>query len=93
MSNDPSEVMIHKRNRNRDENTLASSSQSSDLSAYEAPKKKKYKIISNDFVSQTSTALSTTVDSPPQPVDVLDIDSKLPKDRKDLLHFVSAKYI
>lgn len=97
MPNDNSQVAIHKRNRNNDENASSLSSQSSDLSTFEAQKKKKLKLVANDYYqspplqSQTSTASSSSMDNLPKPVDVMDVDSELPKDRKDLLHFVSAK--
>lgn len=67
------------------------------MSTFEAPKKKRLKLVANDYSelppsqSQTSTSSSSFMQSLAKPVDVMDIDSELPKDRKDLLHFVSFR--
>lgn len=90
MSNaDTSQVTIHKRNRYSDGNSTMSS-QTSETSSQEAPKKKKYRIVPNSFTSPPSTALSSETKKSP-PADVIDVDSELPKDRTELLRFVRLK--
>lgn len=94
-----SEVTIHKRNRNGDDfiSTPSSSndSQSTTLSDYDGPKKKKYKIVPNSYVSPPSkiepiSGLASMKRSPENSINTANVSERvLPKDRKELLLFVS----
>lgn len=93
-----SEVTIHKRNRTSDEGISQSTfdSQSTTLSEFEVPKKKKYKLVANSFVSppskiQSFSVSTTTNQSPENAVNAGNVVEKtLPTDRKELLLFVST---
>lgn len=91
-----SEVTIHKRNRTADDtfSQTSNDSQSTTLSDFDAPKKKKYKIVPNTFVSppskSESASAATTSRSPENSPNASNVAGKiLPKDRKELLMFVS----
>lgn len=95
-----SEVTIHKRNRTSDEGLshTSSDSQSTTLSDYEVPKKKKYKIIPNSFVSppskiesfSSSKVMNQSSENSVNAGNV--VEKTLPTDRKELLLFVSTFY-
>lgn len=94
-----SEVPIHKRNRTNEEvlTQTSSDSQSTTLSDYEAPKKKKYKIVANSYVSPPSKiqsfSASTTItqSSSENSINARNaVEKTLPTDRKELLLFVST---
>lgn len=93
-----SEVTIHKRNRSFDEKHSQNSCDSlASLSTFDAPKKKKYKIVPNSYVSPPSkntesspnSSSSPENKSPENSVNALNTTSELPKDRRELLKFVS----
>lgn len=90
-----SEVTIHKRNRLTEEKISQNSSEHlSDL--FDAPKKKKYKIVPNNYVSppsKNSQSAPSTENKPPEnSINVLNTTSELPKDRRELLKFVRSEH-
>lgn len=88
------EVTIHKRNRPIDDSLSQASgdSQSTTMSAdCDAPKKKKYKMVPNSFVSPPlkREPAATASQSPENSPNAVNVERKaLPKDRKELLMFV-----
>lgn len=104
MSGDSSSlVKIHKRQKSEENSQENSIPQ--EISPTDAPKKKKYKIVPNSFPSPTfayqssssvasvSASTSAAADSQMSSKNyVMDTETELPKDRKDLLRFVCFTY-
>lgn len=96
-----SDVTIHKRNRESEDlfsQTSSIDSQSTTISDIDAPKKKKYKLVPNSYVSPPSkiepiSASVSTKRSPENSINTANVSEKvLPKDRKELLLFVSIVF-